>query len=1046
VNNRSPEAPIALFAGAKPHIAPLLGLVFGLRERGVAITTADVHASVTLLKSNDTWDREELFRVLAAIFVKRPRDRTLFAIEFARHYDSIEPIDPVKTDATQEGGETPFVSPSPEIPAAKFRFRESWGSLRSVIGSLMRRIGRLGRQLHHHLSWILASGAILAIVITLMWVHDSFLRLRMLGRASYELTAVSVTAAVVIASALLLLGLIAWRGWALGRAVDRRRTDFASRLASVDGSGDETVFRVGALGGDQQRFLQSDMATQVAELFSYRRGEPEISTLDVQATVAAHVRGEDPSSIVHERQRQLPVVLLLVDATSSSLQWHTLAYEFEAALSARGVAHERITFQGSFFESRDGRTNLSGEGLYLESAVTAPGWTVTCVFGEVQKLSAVDRGLLHWVQENGPVLFFELRHPRLWDARHRLLSDGGITVLPATAPYLLEGLARIFAPDRATAADTFDPIDRIAARNPAANEITLEALGADAVDWATECALVQPISYALAETLRRAHPELAGPSGQLEYSRLAALPGSWTGAEGLRFEPGVRCLLLNLFSARPAKEREAVTAVIDAAFADEPIGETASALWRYARAQVLVFGAAADEAFSTINEIADQGLINPDDVDRLFAHLRLPSQPTDPRRIVLPAEPVRAATRRRLLSRRTNNLGPERPLPIARWIIGLPESRVRFLDNGEGNSALSTSGFERPTGSAFLPGGRYVIVDGQLDSSVSAGLVLVDVVLGTRGKIGGSWSTAAISGIWTAREVQLAVIAVRGSPLFIVRSDFEPSNELGAEHFTVQMLPGTDIGSDDDAPAVAVSPDGNLIALCRSDGQLMLADPNSKAEPQLVETGARATTLSFPSNERLFAGLANGDVIAFSIEERRAQGMSIVFHLELPATAIAPVSVADPMSPLIAGLPDGRIILTPTSQTSSAMSDQYRQVKLAWVSRRVAPFPDKGVVASEGAGGSPTGLSIAVLGQEGECEIVGLPFVPSGPAKTDVPVFAPMSLLEKDIRPRRDGMRVLNIAAQSRRLAIVRSSALEIRPLVYHLPTAEAPVNGSADR
>jgi hypothetical protein len=1024
-----------------------LALVFGLRERGVATTTADVHASVALLKAKDTWTREELFRVLSAIFVKRPRDRTLFAIEFARHYDSVEPLDPIKTDARLDGSETPFVSPSLDIPPPKFRFRQSWGGLGSVIGGLMPRIGRLGRRLHRHLSWILASGAMLAIVIALKWVNDSFLRLMVLRRPSYELTAVSMTAAVVIATALLLLGLIAWRGWTLGRAIGRRPKNFASRLASVDGSGDETVFRVGALGGDQPRFLELDMATQVAELFSYRRGEPEISTLDVQATVAAHARGEDPSSIVHERQRQLPVVLLLVDATSRSLQWHTLAYEFETALSARGVAHERITFQGSFFESRDGRANLGGEGLYLESAVTAPGWTVTCVFAEAQRLSAVDRGLLHWVQENGPVLFFELRHPRLWDTRHRLLSEGGIAVLPATAPYLLEGLARIFAPDRARAADTFDPSDRIAARHPATKEITLEALGTDAVDWATECALVQPISYALAETLRRAHPQLAGPSGQLEYSRLAALPGSWTGAEGLRFEPGVRCLLLNLFSARPTSEREAVIAAIDAAFAHEPVGETASALWRYARAQVLVFGTAADEAFSTINEIGDQGVINPGDVDRFFTHLRLPSQPTDPRRITLPAEPVRASTRRRLLSRRTDNHEPERPLPIARWMIGLPESRVRFLDNGEGNSALSTSAFARPTGAAFLPGGRYVIVDGQLDASVSADLVLVDVVLGTRAKIDGSWNTAAISGIWTAREVQLVVIAVRGSPLFIVRSDFEPRSELRAERFTVQMLPGSDIDADDDAPAVAVSPDGNCIALRRSDGQLILADPNSKAEPHLVETGARTTTLSFVSNERLFAGLANGDVIAFSIEKRRTQGMSIAFHLELPATAIAPVSSADPMSPLIAGLPDGRIVLMPPSQTSSAVTDQYRQVKLDWVARRVVPFPDRGVVASEGAGGSPIGLSIAVLGQEGECEIVGLPFVPSGVATTaEVPVFAPMSLLEKDIRPRRDGMRVLNIAAQSRRLAIVRSSALEIRPLVYHLPTTEGRINGSAER
>jgi hypothetical protein len=52
--------------------------------------------------------------------------------------------------------------------------------------------------------------------------------------------------------------------------------------------------------------------------------------------------------------------------------------------------------------------------------------------------------------------------------------------------------------------------------------------------------------------------------------------------------------------------------------------------------------------------------------------------------------------------------------------------------------------------------------------------------------------------------------------------------------------------------------------------------------------------------------------------------------------------------------------------------------------------------------------------------------------------FVPMSLLDRDVRPIRDGVRVLDLAATSRRIALLRVGHIEIRPLIYDLPRPAA--------
>src|SRR5262249_32817629 len=78
-----PSTPIS----RQPDAFFLLALVFALRECGMKVTPTDIVAAAALIRTSDSWPREELSRVLAAVLIRRPGDRALFEETFARLYD-----------------------------------------------------------------------------------------------------------------------------------------------------------------------------------------------------------------------------------------------------------------------------------------------------------------------------------------------------------------------------------------------------------------------------------------------------------------------------------------------------------------------------------------------------------------------------------------------------------------------------------------------------------------------------------------------------------------------------------------------------------------------------------------------------------------------------------------------------------------------------------------------------------------------------------------------------------------------------------------------
>src|SRR5258708_30179239 len=96
-------------------------------------------------------------------------------------------------------------------------------------------------------------------------------------------------AAAVGASLVIFVALAVWREVMLARRASTSKSSSITK-ERTRASGDDTIFRVGAVGGEPPRFLSSDISAEIAEMFSYRDAEPEPPRLDAPRTIAARAK------------------------------------------------------------------------------------------------------------------------------------------------------------------------------------------------------------------------------------------------------------------------------------------------------------------------------------------------------------------------------------------------------------------------------------------------------------------------------------------------------------------------------------------------------------------------------------------------------------------------------------------------------------------------------------------------------------------------------------------------------------------------------------
>ncbi|MGJ0509024.1 MAG: hypothetical protein ACR652_18255 [Methylocystis sp.] len=1059
----TPAKPVAADAPRPVDDAFLLALVLGLRARGAQAGLPDLASCRRIVRCQEEWTPDALRRALKAVLVRRPRDAGAFDALIEELLTPPSEAAPKLVPAATVDFPAREEQQPPELPRRKGQLTSALLAARRAQRFGLRALNRLGarviarwrasafaRALAERLAGypvrsvalIAASG--LAAIGAVTWGGGSRDRAFVEGQAQFY----SVLVALAIASAATFLAVLIWRGAAMAREAKRQ-----SQLATAPRpllTPDESVFRVGWVGGPPPRFLSPTLAAEIADMFAYRPGEVDPDELDVAGTIVAQVRSANQATLVYTIRRELPTILLAVDCAAGAALWNSLADEFEEALVRRGVNCRHFGYDGSFFAGRRGAERGRRAVAAIEDEIDTPGWTVMAIFGEARRLANADFALLSRVAENGPVLFLEMTDPALWrrwQARLRLI---GVDVVPATALGLKDGLARVFAPDRATS----EPLH--ARRAPPAfwlgeRSLVEEMLGPALADWAAACALLQPVSFALAERLRRCFDEVKSPQPDLAYSRLAALPGSWLGPEGLKFETSLRTSLLQRFAALPRERRSAALAVIRDGFAELRAegymeGVTADSLARFALASACVFAPDASEALDSIADLEREGVVDPTMMRSFVARLVSPDDASrwTPATIRLADPPARAESARYL--RRIHTEAGREPdrgggFVAARWSLGVPDIRIRLGD----------SDTVEVVGATFFAGGRRLLMDRGPERR-SFRLEVADLQLGTTVTLESALGDAPLTGLWSARDARAVVIAVRGQRPYLVRS---PENEDGGEATTILPLrsPGDEKSPEADEDFVAGLDAAARRVAFTTPGQraVVMFNTESGQYSDATPCEGEVTAIQVDLSGRVSVALRDGTLrVIQPAADEKFETAETVASLDSHVSALALLKPEDPDG-LIVVASDGAIRLLQGGRLSHGAKDSsYARVvaeyRVGGRPSRVAILTDRPAARVDGI---RTGVSVAVLGPGGSFDIVGLPLPDEAASSQEPqaskharPLFPPSALLDRAVGASDPTRRVLALHAQSRRVAILAHTRVEIRPLLYDLPKEEAETGG----
>ncbi|MBI1925884.1 formylglycine-generating enzyme family protein [Candidatus Poribacteria bacterium] len=392
-------------------------------------------------------------------------------------------------------------------------------------------------------------------------------------------------------------------------------------------------FRLAAIGGKPDPRLNDAILSELAQSMGYFQSEDVGRTLNVAASIEATVRQGGMTTLEFHKRKQIRSLLILEDSLARPTTWNPIAEELADGMTRHGVPVLYGRFAGTpeQFKTPDGSLHRledledNRRGYLLLIFTDGKG------FHRRQSVFALE-ALARWPM----MAWMELREPRFWDEASALPTRYGIPIYPATPSGTVEAVRR-FLTEQAAAADfSAEAIhgEGIPSRAGIQMDAYVEKLLGDALLWAQDCAMLQPMSQGLADDLRRKfHSHL--PPERIE--RLYALPGTLYNVSGIRFSNEVLKILRRGFSIRrDADEQrrvlETILEQIDEA-EPEPLDSMAHLAWEAVKERVRL-DLDADNDLSRLGQLAKSPLGN-----SISASLENFGFPDDPDKIPLRVKP-----------------------------------------------------------------------------------------------------------------------------------------------------------------------------------------------------------------------------------------------------------------------------------------------------------------------------------------------------------------------------------------------------------------------
>ncbi|MCP4699936.1 MAG: PEGA domain-containing protein [Gammaproteobacteria bacterium] len=311
------------------------------------------------------------------------------------------------------------------------------------------------------------------------------------------------------------------------------------------------MFHPGTIGGKPQDWLDQETLSELADSMGYFRSEQPGRKLDVAASIKATVKhGGIPTCDFHRRS-QLWTLLILEDANAEALDWNPVSKELAAGMRRYGVPVISGQFRGSpeIFRTPDGHV------YHLEDLEDRRRGILLLLFTDGGSFFRPHNAFALEAIARWPMIaWMDLREQRFWDETLDLPRKYKIPIYPTTRNGVLQAVRR-FLTERGTSKEgssTLQPEQMDAIRKL---EPITHILG-DALPWAQDCAMIQPITEGLADALRRKFHDNV-PPGRIEC--LYMLPNTTRTAAGLHFSnETLKVLRRGFLESRSEEEQQAV--------------------------------------------------------------------------------------------------------------------------------------------------------------------------------------------------------------------------------------------------------------------------------------------------------------------------------------------------------------------------------------------------------------------------------------------------------------------------------------------------------
>ncbi|MCP4346452.1 MAG: SUMF1/EgtB/PvdO family nonheme iron enzyme [Desulfobacterales bacterium] len=307
------------------------------------------------------------------------------------------------------------------------------------------------------------------------------------------------------------------------------------------------------IGGKPCPRISKPALAHLADSMGYFRSEQAGAELDVPASIqATGDRGGVPD-LVFFRRRQIRKLIILEDIFAEPMEWNTVSREL-----AQGMFHLGVPLlYGKFRGVPDQFFTEDGMAYYLEDLETDRRGYLLLIFSDGKGIHEQEsRYILEAIARWPMKAWMELRSKEFWDETSAIPVHYGIPIYPATEDGLLCAFAR-FLTEKAEQDDFSEQAlnwQGISVRGARSLPVYLEELAGDALPLAQACAMIQPVSFGMADALRREfYPGLLPE----RIERLLAVPGTTRNAAGLRFSNQVLAVLRSGFLARRTEDEQA---------------------------------------------------------------------------------------------------------------------------------------------------------------------------------------------------------------------------------------------------------------------------------------------------------------------------------------------------------------------------------------------------------------------------------------------------------------------------------------------------------